>query len=95
MNDQPRKAIVTTKHRGVFYGELLELERSGPQDYRAEMRNVIMVINFGTTQGLLQLAQTGPTSESRLSSVCPSATLLDVTAVFDVTDKAAFKFNNE
>lgn len=55
-----RAVIVTTSHRGVFFGytdakegaEIIQLKRAR------------MAIRFGTTRGLMQLAQTGPTPSS-------------------------------
>lgn len=64
--------IITTERRGVFYGRL--------QSYDAAKRvavldNAIMAIRWGTTDGLLQLAATGPTDDSKLSAVAPSIRL--------------------
>lgn len=83
-----RKAIVTTKYRGVFYGDVVA--RDG---HTVDMDNCIMVIYWGTEKGLFQLAEYGPSTGSRLSSVCPSCTLLDITGVFDVTPEAAKVFS--
>lgn len=82
------KCIVTTKHGGVFYGEA-----DGPiEGDRIEMKSVRMLIYWGTTRGLLQLADSGPTDKTRMSSVCPSATILSVTAVFRVSMAAEAQF---
>lgn len=80
-----RPVIVTTAHRGVFYGEV-KGETSGPQ---IVLRNCRMAIRWGTTKGLWELAATGPTDRSKISAVAPQVELRDITAVLDVTPAAA------
>jgi hypothetical protein len=78
--------LVTTKHRGVFAGEIPD-----DQDLTATsmpLANARMAIRFGTTRGLMQLAETGPTGNSRISAPADIPMLHDITAVFAVTDKA-------
>lgn len=78
--------MVTTKHRGVFAGQLEEGQEEGASSLR--LKAARMAIRFGTTRGVMQLAETGPTGKSKISA--PADVLLhDVTAVFDVTKKAA------
>lgn len=80
------KVLITTKHRGVFAGEIAE-----DQDLAATampVRGARMVIYFGTTRGLMELAETGPTSKSRISAPADIPMLHDITAVFSITDKA-------
>ena len=72
--------IVTTKHRGVFVGQI---DEATPMD--AEIVNLDrcrMAINFKST-GVLGLAH-GPTG--RVSGMAPSSTIRDVTAIFEVTE---------
>lgn len=76
--------LVTTKHRGVFVGELSE--DHSPQ--RVVLDHVRMAIRFGTTKGLLELTETGPTRSTKMSMTAPSATLYDITGVFTVTPSA-------
>jgi hypothetical protein len=47
-----------------------------------------MAIYFGTTRGVMQLAETGPTSSSKISARA-DIELRSVTAVFEVTPAAA------
>jgi hypothetical protein len=81
-----RPVIVCTSHRGVFFGyasdttgEVINLKRSR------------MAIYFGTTKGVMELAETGPTSKSKISARA-DLELRSVTAVFEVTPTAAQKW---
>lgn len=47
-----------------------------------------MAIRWGTTKGLQQLADTGPTERSKISPATDIHVLHDVTGVFAVTEKA-------
>jgi len=47
-----------------------------------------MAISFGTTRGVMELADTGPTSRSKISARA-DIEVRSVTAVFEVTDVAA------
>lgn len=80
------KVLVTTKHRGVFAGEI-----GDDTDLSATslpLNNARMAIRFGTTRGLMELAETGPTSNSKISAPANIPVLHDITAVFAITDKA-------
>jgi hypothetical protein len=81
-----RHVLITTKHRGVFAGEIED-----EQDIEARsmpLKNARMAIRFGTTKGVMQLCETGPTNDSRISAPADIPALHDITAVFDITDKA-------
>lgn len=80
------KVLVTTKHRGVFAGEIDDDADIGANSLA--LRNARMAIRFGTTRGLMELAETGPTASSRISAPADIPVLHDVTAVFAITDKA-------
>lgn len=84
-----KKVIVTTKHRGVFFGALTNYDEDKA---RATLKNARMAIYWGTTRGLYELAESGPTPTSKISAVAPRVTLHDVTSVIDVTQEAAKKF---
>jgi len=74
--------IVTTEHRGVFFGYA--------EDTRGDVIDLVgarMAIYFGTTKGLQQLAETGPTNASKISARA-DVQLRKITAVFKVTDVA-------
>ena len=78
--------LVTTKHRGVFGGLV-----DDDQDLRANMmslKEARMAIRWGTTKGLMQLADSGPTSNSNISAPADIPVLHDITAVFEIKDEA-------
>ena len=84
MND--KAVLITTAHRGVFAGLIPE-----DQDLTAKampLKQARMAIRFGTTKGVMQLAETGPTSESKISAVADMPMLHDITAVFAISDAA-------
>lgn len=86
------KALITTKYRGVFAGEIAD-----DQDLSAKsmpVANARMAIHFGTTKGVLELAETGPTGSSRISAPADIAMLHDITGVFKITKEAWAKWNN-
>jgi hypothetical protein len=51
-----------------------------------------MAIYWGTTKGVMQLADEGPTSSSKIGSPANVDVMHDITAVFSVSDKAAEKW---
>ena len=88
----PKPVIITTTHRGVFFGRV----PSGQDMFAADitLNNATMVIRWGTIHGLGQLAATGPTPKSKLSSVVTSWHLRDISSVLAVTSEAATAFDN-
>ena len=78
-----RPVIITTEHRGVFFGYAGDTTGSV-----IDLQNARMAIRFGTTKGLMQLAETGPTPSSKISARA-NLQIRKITAVFEVTDKAA------
>lgn len=77
--------IVTTERRGVFHGNLKSYDEAKRV---AELTDVCMVIKFGTTEGLFQLAATGPTSRSKLSLRAPALKIELCTAIIHVAPVA-------
>lgn len=78
-----RPVIICTEHRGVFYG--MAGDTSGATIH---LRGARMAIAFGTTRGVMELAETGPTYRSKVSARA-DIEVRKVTAVFEVTDAAA------
>lgn len=78
-----RPVIVCTEHRGVFFG--YATDTSGTE---VHLKGARMAIQFGTTRGVMQLAETGPTSNSKISARA-DIDVRKVTAVFEVTVAAA------
>lgn len=82
-NKTSRPVIVTTAHRGVFFGHASDT--SGTTIHLTDAK---MAIYWGTTRGIMQLAETGPTLNSKISAPA-DVELRDVTAIFEVTSTAA------
>ena len=83
MSASTRPVIVTTEHRGVFFG--YAGDTSGTE---IKLDNARMAIAFGTTRGILELAETGPTGRSKISARAPSIDVRKVTAVIEVAPSA-------
>ena len=82
-----KPVLVTTEHRGVFFGyveEYPDLDKSTT----ISLKDARMAIYWGTDKGVMQLANEGIQSESRISSMADIPSLAKVTAVFTVTEQA-------
>lgn len=84
-SDKGQAVMVTTEHRGVFFGYLVG-EPSKEQVKLTRARNCV----YWTQQvrGVFGLAATGPTKECKVGPAVPELTLLDVTSVATVTPEA-------
>lgn len=80
-----RNVIVTTEHRGVFYGEVAD--EVSVTDPKIELKNARMAIQWGTTRGLFQLAETGPTKSSKISATA-DIELVGITSILTATPAA-------
>lgn len=78
-----RPVIVTTVHKGVFFGYAHDTK--GDSVFLEGCR---MAIRFGTTKGFMELAETGPTDSSKISARADME-VRGVTSVCEVTEKAA------
>ena len=74
-----RPVIVCTEFRGVFFG--YAEDTSGDVIHLKDAR---MAIYFGTTKGVMQLAETGPTSSSKISAKA-NIEVRKITAVLEVS----------
>lgn len=83
-----RPVIVCTEHRGVFFGYATDTTGQSINLKRARM-----AIYFGTTRGVLELAETGPTNTSKISARA-DIDVRKVTAVLEVTPEAATKWED-
>lgn len=81
-----RPVIVCTEHRGVFFGYAGD---TGGSEIKLERAR--MAIAFGTTRGVMELAETGPTRSSKISARA-DIDVRKVSAVFEVTPEAAEKW---
>ncbi len=81
-----KPVLVTTVHRGVFAGLIPD-----DQDRSAKsmpLGSAKMAIYWGTDRGVMQLAGTGPTDQSRISAAADIPMLHDITALFTITPEA-------
>jgi hypothetical protein len=77
-----RPVIVCTEYKGVFFG--YSDDTSGDVIHLKRAR---MAIYWGTTRGVLQLAETGPTSTSKISARA-DLEVRKITAIMGVTETA-------
>ncbi|WP_086931570.1 DUF6948 domain-containing protein [Agarilytica rhodophyticola] len=82
-----KAVILTTEYRGVFYAEV-EQDKDLSAETLTNLKNCRMAINWGATRGVFQLAETGPTENSKISAKADIPVLHKITAVMDVTDEA-------
>jgi hypothetical protein len=82
--------LITTAHRGVFAG-LIPMDQN-MSARSMPLKSARMAIRWGTTKGVMQLAETGPTEDSRISATADVPMLNDITAIFAITDDAWAKW---
>lgn len=85
-----KPVVVTTKHRGVFFGYLTDGSKL-PSEVTLE-RARICVYWSSALKGVLGLASTGPDSDCRVGVAVPTITLWDVTSVTECTPGASAKW---
>lgn len=79
--------LVTTKHRGVFFGWADPGEANERTITLSKCRNCIRWAS--SIGGFLGLAKTGPDDNCRIGAEAPTVTLHDVTSVSYVSSEAA------
>lgn len=79
--------LVTTAHRGVFFGWLDPAESNARSIWLDKCRNCIFWA--ASVGGFLGLAKTGPDDQCRIGAEAPRVLLHDITSVSMVTDAAA------
>jgi hypothetical protein len=82
-NIRDKHVIITTSFRGVYYGRLVW--KRGSECLLADAR---MCIYWGTTDGVDQLAATGPTPKSKIGAQVPLVRLFGLTSISLVTPEA-------
>jgi hypothetical protein len=80
--------LVCTSYRGVFFGWCTDVT-TDPLD----LLDARCAIHFGTTKGFMQLANSGPTSKSRIGAR-NDITLSGITAVAPVQPAAVKAWEN-
>lgn len=81
-----RPVIVCTELRGVFFGYM-----TGGIAETVKLRRARMAIQWGTSKGVMELAETGPTKSSKISARA-DIEVNKLTAVFEVTPEACAKW---
>ena len=84
-NSDAMPLVVTTAHRGVFFGYGTRTEAKTIRLTQARM----CISWSSTTKGMPGLASTGPDKNCRVTLPTPAVTLSDVTAVFEASPEAA------
>lgn len=82
--------VVTTAHKGVFFGYGVP---SAAKTIRLEKARMA-VYWPPANKGVLGLAATGPLQGSRIGPAVPGITLSDVTSVMETSKEAAEKFES-
>ena len=83
-----KKVLVTTQHRGVFFGTLKS--REGTTVVLADGRNCLYWPS--SCHGFIGLATGGPESGSRVGPAASELELFDVTSITPCTDAAIAKW---
>lgn len=76
--------VVTTAHRGVFFGY------GSPSDKKTiRITKAQMCVSWSSdVRGVVGLAATGPTRDCKVGPAAPAMTLQDVTGVMEVSEQA-------
>ncbi len=90
MKKAGKAVLVTTVHRGVFFGYLSKELKDDKKITITNARNCVYW--SADVKGFLGLAAKGPTSGCRIGPAVPELTLTDVTSVCSVTNEAADKW---
>jgi len=90
--DQGRAVLVTTQHRGVFFGYLL----GEPAKEKVLLRACRNVVYWDTeARGFVGLASKGPSKGCRVTQPAgDESTLFDITAVIACTAEATQRFED-
>lgn len=86
-----KPVVVTTEHRGVFFGYTELPVFLHPADGNAiTLTDVQMCVYWNeAVKGVVGLAATGPVSGCKVTAAAPSMLIRDVTAVMEATEEAA------
>lgn len=86
-----RKVVVTTIHRGVFFGTLVS--QDGDKCLLAKARNCVYWDSV--THGFLGLAKVGPNKNCRVGPAVDQLELFGVTSISDCTPEASAAWEAE
>jgi hypothetical protein len=93
MNEKakPVALVVTTEHRGVFFGYGIPTTDNTIRLEQAQM----CVYWSADCRGIVGLAAKGPTKGCRISPAAPAITLQKVTSVMEVSKEAEEKWKQQ
>jgi hypothetical protein len=86
-NTKSTAVVVTTEHKGVFFGFAEEPTTAG--DTTVELADAQMCVYWSdSVRGILGLAATGPDKRCKITPVVPRIQLDKVTAIIQATPEA-------
>lgn len=86
--------VVTTAHRGVFFGYMRAAD--DPASPTIRLSRARMCLYWPTqVRGVLGLCTTGPLNDSRVGPPAPGIVLQGVTAVMEVSEAAVLAWESE
>ena len=87
---QGKSVLVTTVHRGVFFGTLIEEDGDS-----VVLENAQNCVYWSVaTKGFLGLAASGPRSDCKIGPPAQSLRLLGVTSIAEVSEEAAKRWRS-
>lgn len=92
MNKKP--IVVTTEHRGVFFGYVEPDYEYSPD--KIELENARMCVYWSSsTKGVVGLAADGPNENCKITKKAPKLTAWKITAVLDCTPEATEQWEKD
>jgi hypothetical protein len=83
-----RAVIITTEHRGVFFGYATDTRGD-----IIDLKRARLCLSWSSDmKGFMGLAEKGPSAQCRIGPQVPSIELRKITSVVGVTDEAAAKW---
>lgn len=86
MTKNKKAVVVTTEHRGVFFGYIKDEKRAPEKIILNDAR--ICVYWSADVKGVLGLAATGPSKSCKISKSVPEFTAYKVTSITECTPEA-------
>lgn len=87
MSKQETPVVVTTEHRGVFFGYI---NGQGVKEGNITIKRARCAISWTSSiKGFMGLAAMGPDKTCRIGPAVPSFTVMKVTSVIECTPEAA------
>lgn len=94
MNVKRKAVVVTTKHRGVFFGYIEEGIDITQRTLHIE--SCRMCIKWPVdNRGVIGLAALGPVDGAKVTPAAPAITLQDITSVMECSERAALAWESE